>query len=184
LDDSREGLNRVTDIIQNLRDFSRIDQPGSRDEYNINNGIKDTLIVAANEIKYDAEVKTELADIPPIYCNSGQINQVLLNVILNAAQAISSNPGNGRGTITIKTYATEEDVICEISDDGSGIAPDKLLKIFDPFFSTKPVGKGTGLGLSVSYDIIAHKHNGKLLVDSTVGEGTKFTIKLPIKQEN
>jgi len=85
------------------------------------------------------------------------------------------------GNITIRTYAIEDEVICEISDDGPGIASDKLSKIFDPFFTTKPAGKGTGLGLSVSYDIIVYKHNGKLLVESTVGEGTKFTIKLPVK---
>ena len=84
------------------------------------------------------------------------------------------------GNITIKTYATKDDVVCEISDDGTGIASDKLPKIFDPFYTTKPAGKGTGLGLSVSYDIIVNKHGGKLLVESTVGEGTKFTIKLPI----
>jgi PAS domain S-box-containing protein len=179
-DDSREGLERVTDIIQNLRDFSRIDQPGSRDEYNVNEGIEATLVVARNEIKYDADVKTEFSELPLIFCHSGQINQVFLNILVNAAQAIKSQERDEKGTITIRTYATEGEVVCEISDDGPGIPPDKLSKVFDPFFTTKPAGKGTGLGLSVSYDIVVNKHNGKLLVDSTVGEGTKFTIKLPI----
>lgn len=179
-DDSREGLERITEIIQSLRDFSRIDQPGSRDEYNVNSAIETTLIVATNEINYDAEVKTEFSEVPLIFCNSGQINQVLLNILVNAAQAIKSQERDGKGTITIRTYASDDKVVCEISDDGPGIPTDELLNIFDPFFTTKPAGRGTGLGLSVSYDIIVNKHNGKLLVDSTVGEGTKFTIKLPI----
>jgi len=180
--DSREGIDRVTSIVQNLRDFSRIDQSGNPDKYNINDGIKATLIVAQNEIKYDADVKTELSDVPLIFCKAGQINQVLLNILINAAQAIKSQERDNKGTITIKTYVTDDDVVCEISDDGPGIEPDKLPKIFDPFFTTKPVGKGTGLGLSVSYDIIVIKHNGKLIADSSVDEGTKFTIKLPLSK--
>ena len=180
-DDSREGLDRVTEIIQNLRDFSRIDQPGSCDKYNINKGIEATLIVAKNEIKYDADVKTDFSEVPPIFCHSGQINQVFLNLLVNAAQAIKGQERDGNGAITIKTYTSDDnEAVCEISDDGPGIAPETLSKIFDPFFTTKPPGKGTGLGLSVSHDIIVNKHKGKLFVDSTVGEGTKFTIKLPI----
>lgn len=182
-DDSREGLDRVTNIIQSLRDFSRVDQVEEFDEYNLNGGIKATLVVARNEIKYDTDVKTELSDVPAVFCNPMQINQVLLNIIVNAAHAIKSQNREDRGTITIKTYATDEETVCEISDDGPGVAPDKLSKVFDPFFTTKPLGKGTGLGLSVSYDIIVTKHRGELLVDSTVGKGTKFTIKLPIKRK-
>jgi signal transduction histidine kinase len=180
-DDSREGLERVTTIVRNLRDFSRIDQPGSRDEYDLNEGIKATLVVARNKIKYDADVRTELSEIPLIFCHGGQVNQVLLNILVNAAQAIKSQKrGDGdRGTITVRTRACESGVVCEIADDGPGIAPEHLTKIFEPFFTTKAPGKGTGLGLSVSYDIIVHKHKGKLLVDSTVGHGTTFTIELP-----
>jgi len=183
-DDSREGLERVTNIIQNLRDFSRIDQAEFFDEYNINEGIKATLVVARNEIKYYTDVKTELSEVPAIYCNSGQINQVFLNILVNAAQAIKARQGEGeKGTITIRTYSSANEVVCEIEDDGPGIDSDKLTKIFDPFFTTKPAGKGTGLGLSVSYDIIVTKHKGKLLVDSAVGKGAKFTIKLPISNK-
>ena len=149
-------------------------------KYNINDGIETTLVVANNEIKYHADIETELAEVPLVICNAGQINQVVLNLLVNAAQAIKSQERDDMGTITIRTYATETGVACEISDDGPGIPPDKISKIFDPFFTTKPVGKGTGLGLSVSYDIIVHKHNGELFVDSTVGKGTKFTIQLPI----
>ena len=179
-DDSREGLDRVTNIIQNLRDFSRIDQAEDFAEYNLNDGIKATLVVAKNEIKYDAELKTEFSEVPSIFCNSGQINQVFLNILVNAAQALKAQERDDKGTITIRTYPTQTEVVCEISDDGCGIPPDNLPKIFDPFFTTKPVGKGTGLGLSVSYDLIVNKHKGELLVDSTVGKGSKFTIKLPI----
>jgi len=181
--DSREGIDRITSIVQNLKDFSRIDQPGSLNKYNINDGIKATLVVAQNEIKYEADVETKLSKVPLIFCDAGQINQVLLNIIINAAQAIKSQKRNDKGTITIKTYVTDDDVVCEISDDGPGIEPDKLSNIFDPFFTTKPVGEGTGLGLSISYDIIAIKHKGKILVDSSVGKGTKFTIKLPINKK-
>ncbi|MBN1806092.1 MAG: PAS domain S-box protein [Sedimentisphaerales bacterium] len=179
-DESKEGLDRTTNIVQNLRDFSRIDQPGSRDEYNLNDGIKSTLVVARNEIKYNADVETELSELPKIFCHSGQINQVLLNIIVNAAQAIKSQERNDRGTIKIRTYGSDDEAVCEISDDGPGIPPEMIPKIFDPFFTTKPPGKGTGLGLSVSYDIIVNKHNGEFFVDSVFGEGTKFTIKLPI----
>ncbi len=181
--DSREGIDRVTSIVQNLRDFSRIDQPGNLNKYNINDGIKATLVVAQNEIKYEADVRANLSKVPLILCDAGQINQVLLNIIINATQAIKSQKKKDKGTITIKTYVTDDDVVCEISDDGPGIEPDKLSNIFDPFFTTKPVGEGTGLGLSISYDIIVIKHNGKLLVDSSVGEGTKFKIMLPLNEK-
>jgi len=178
-DESEDGLERVSAIVQNLKDFSRIDRAEEFEEYNINDGIKSTLVMAKNEIKYDSDVKTELAELPMIYCNSGQINQVILNITLNAAQAILSQEREDRGHILIKTYASQEDVICEITDDGPGIAPEILDKIFDPFFTTKEPGKGTGLGLGVSYDIIVTKHNGQLLVESSPDEGAKFTIKLP-----
>jgi signal transduction histidine kinase len=182
-DDSREGLERITNIVQNLRNFSRMNQPGELNKYNINDGIKSTLVVARNEIKHDADVETELSEVPLILCNAGQINQVLLNILMNAAQAIKSHERDNKGSITIRTYATDDNVVCEISDDGPGIEPDKLPQIFDPFFTTKPLGQGTGLGMSVSYDIIVNKHNGKLLVDSSVGKGTKFTIRLPLSKK-
>ena len=178
--DSREGLKRVTNIVQILRDFSRIDQLGNLDAYDINDGIKTTLVVASNEVKYNIDVKTELSEVPPIICNVGQINQVLLNLIINAAQAIKSQKRIQKGSIKIRTYTTHDDLVCEISDNGPGIGSDDLPHIFDPFFTTKPAGQGTGLGLSISYDIVVSKHKGNILVDSTVGKGTKFTMKLPL----
>ena len=178
--DSREGLKRITNIVQVLRDFSRVDQLGNLDTYNINDGIKTTLVVASNEVKYDIDVETELSEVPPIICNAGQINQVLLNLIINAAQAIKSQKRIQKGIIEIRTYTTNDDLVCEISDNGPGIESDDLSQIFDPFFTTKPAGHGTGLGLSISYDIVVSKHKGNLLVDSSVGKGTKFTMKLPL----
>jgi signal transduction histidine kinase len=177
--DCREGLERVTDIVRTLRDFARIDQIGSIDEFNINDGIRSTLAVARNELKWDVEVESELGQVPPIVCNPGQINQVLLNLILNAAQAIKSQERSEKGRIRIRTYAAEDHVVCEISDNGPGIEPEYLSQIFDPFFTTKPVGEGTGLGLSVSHDIVVTKHKGELFVESAMGKGTIFTIKLP-----
>lgn len=179
--DMQEGLGRITNIVQSLRDFSRVDQAEDFAEYNINDGIESTLMVANNEIKYDADVETDFAEVPLVLCNSSQINQVFLNIFINAAQAIKSQERNKRGVINVKTFVEGEDVVCEIADDGPGIPPEKMSKIFDPFFTTKAPGKGTGLGLSVSYDIIVNKHKGTLLVDSTVDEGTTFTIRLSIK---
>ncbi|HOK66790.1 MAG TPA: ATP-binding protein [Anaerohalosphaeraceae bacterium] len=177
--ESQEGLQRVTSIIQNLRDFSRIDQSTEMCDYDINDGIRSTLVVARNEIKYDMEVVTELGTLPKIHCHPGQINQVFLNILVNAAQAIRSQNRQGPGHIYIRTRDEGDFVVCEIEDDGPGIPSEILSKIFDPFFTTKPAGKGTGLGLSVSYDIVVSKHQGQILVDSEVGKGTKFTIKLP-----
>lgn len=188
--DMQEGVSRITTIVQNLRDFSRIDQHDEVAEYDLNKGIKSTLIVAKNEIKYHANVKNDFGEIPLIFCNSGQVNQVFLNILINAVHAIKSQQQRRqqqqkkkKGIIKIKTYTDGKDAVCEISDNGPGIAPDKISKIFDPFFTTKPPGKGTGLGLSVSHDIIVNKHKGMLSVDSVVGKGATFTIRLPIKCE-
>ncbi len=178
--DSREGLERVTNIIQNLRDFSRVDQSGDCAEYDLKEGLSTTLTVARNEIKYDADVELDLSDVPTVVCHSGQINQVFLNILVNAAQAIKNEEDRQeKGLIRVRTYATETHVVCEIVDNGPGIPPEVVSRVFDPFFTTKPPGKGTGLGLSVSYDIVVNKHKGQLLVDSRVGEGTTFTVKLP-----
>ncbi len=179
-EDSKEGLNRVTKIIQNLRDFSRVDQAGDLARYSINEGMTATLTVARNEIKYRAEVKTEFGEVSEIFCNPGQINQVFLNILVNAAQAIESQERQSTGHIAIRTHEADGYVVCEIEDDGPGIPTDTLRKVFDPFFTTKPAGKGTGLGLSVSYDIIVNKHKGQLSVESKEDQGTKFTIKLPL----
>jgi len=182
-DDSREGLERISKIIKNLRNFSGIDLPESLYKYDLNDGVETALMAAKNEIKYDAAIKTEFSEVPLILCNPAKINQVLLNILMNAVQAIEAQKRDDKGSIAIKTYHTDDYVVCEISDDGCGIPPDVISRVFDPFFTTKPVGEGTGLGLSVSYDIIVTKHKGEILVESTVGVGTKFTIKLPINNK-
>lgn len=181
--ESREGLERVTTIIRNLRDFSRVDQVDSQRSFNLNEAIETTLIVARNEIKYSADVEKYLGDVPPIQGNASQINQVLLNLLVNAAQAIAGQERahDDRGWIRIETHATESHVVCTIEDNGPGIPEAIRERIFDPFFTTKPPGKGTGLGLNVSHDIIVNKHHGQLRVDSTLGRGTVFTLALPFE---
>lgn len=179
-EDSREGLERVTDIIRNLRDFARADQTSDFSAHDLNEGLRATLTVARNEIKYDAEVVTEFGRLPPVFCNAGQINQVFLNLLINAAQAIRAQERQTKGTITIRTYQDGNEVVCEIADDGPGIPAANLRKIFDPFFTTKPPGKGTGLGLSVSYDIIVNKHKGQISVESEENHGAKFRVRLPL----
>ncbi|MCD6319189.1 MAG: response regulator [Candidatus Desulfofervidaceae bacterium] len=179
--DTDEGIKRLTEIIKNLRDFSRVDQIEDYTEYDINEGIKSTLVITKNEYKYYAEVKTELGEVPLIYCHPGKINEVLMNIIVNAAQAIASQNRQEKGTIFIKTYSDGEFVYCQIKDDGPGIPKEIQDKIFDPFFTTKPTGKGTGLGLNICYDIVVNKHQGQIWVESEPGKGATFTIKLPIK---
>ena len=180
MDESKEGIVRVRKIVQDLKDFSRVQ--GSQDWQwaNLHQGIDSTLNIVSNEVKYKADVVKQYGDIPDIECLPSQINQVVMNMLVNAAHAI----GPERGTITIRTEllagAPDERVLLTISDNGSGISKENLSRIFDPFFTTKPVGQGTGLGLSLSYGII-QKHNGQIEVDSEPGRGTCFRIVLPVK---
>ena len=175
LRESKQGITRVRQIVQDLKDFSRVDSSYEFEWANLHHGIDSTLNVVANEIKYKADVVKEYGTLPDIECLPSQINQVVMNLLLNAAQSI----GEQRGCITVRTGADTERVWLEVSDTGSGIAPDTLKRIFDPFFTTKPVGKGTGLGLSLSYGIV-QKHHGRIDVDSAVGRGTTFRVTLPI----
>ena len=175
--ESRDGLDRVKRIIQDLKDFSRVDQNPEWQLTDINHCLESTLNVATNELKHKAEVIRDFAQIPEVECLASQINQVFLNMMVNAAQAIKE-----RGTIRITTGTEDGWVWIEFADTGSGIAPEHLRRIFEPFFTTKAVGKGTGLGLSLSYGIIA-RHNGRIEVESEVGEGTIFRIWLPIHHQ-
>jgi two-component system NtrC family sensor kinase len=179
--ESMEGIHRITEIVRSLRNFSRIDNESEIEQYDINEAFESTLTVAKNEIKYVAEVEKELSQVPSAECIGNEINQVLLNIIVNAAQSIKSQHREDKGLIKIKTYADDEYVYCEVSDDGPGIPKEIIGKIYDPFFTTKEAGKGTGLGLSISYDIIVHKHKGDLSAESSIGKGTTFNIKIPIK---
>ncbi|MEA1922343.1 MAG: PAS domain S-box protein [Pseudomonadota bacterium] len=183
--ESRDGFERITSIVTKLREFSRIDQMDAKESFNFNRAIETTIVVARNEYKYSAEIELELdPELPDIMASGGEINQVILNLITNAAQAIKEQERQGLGRITINTEYDEEWVRCKLADDGPGIKAENLERIFDPFFTTKPVGKGTGLGLNISYDIVTKKHNGNLSVESVVGEGTTFIIALPRSMAN
>ncbi|MBS1161583.1 MAG: PAS:Hemerythrin cation binding region [Proteobacteria bacterium] len=172
--ESQEGLNRVTKIVQDLKDFSRVDQ-AEHQVANLNDALESTLNVVWNEIKYKAEVVRELGEIPEIECVPAQINQVFMNLLVNAAQAIEQ-----RGKITLRSGLENGHVWFEIADTGKGMSQEVKNRIFEPFFTTKPVGKGTGLGLSISYDIIVKKHGGRIDVSSEAGQGTTFRLWLPL----
>lgn len=176
IEQSRDGAYRVYKIVRDLRGFARADD-AERKFIDINSSLDSTLNIVWNELKYKAEVVKEYGDVPEVECLPVQLNQVFMNLFMNAGQSIKE-----RGTIKIKTYSEGEQVYVEISDTGSGIPEDIVPKIFDPFFTTKEPGKGTGLGLSIVYNIIK-KHNGDIQVKSKVGEGTTFTIILPLKMD-
>jgi signal transduction histidine kinase len=177
LHESKEGLSRVRKIVQELREFSRSDE-GAFDFADLHQGLESTMKIANNEIKYKADIVREYGDIPKVECNLSQLNQVFMNLLVNAAHSIVD-----RGTITLRTGTDEakSTVWVEVKDTGCGIAPENFKRIFDPFFTTKPVGKGTGLGLSLSYGII-QQHHGHIDLESKLGAGTTFRIILPIRQ--
>jgi PAS domain S-box-containing protein len=179
--ESEEGFRRIMEIVANLKSFARSDAETAMAPYDLNKGVESTLAVARNEIKYVAEVELELAELPKIEAAGGEINQVLLNLLVNAAQAIAERKRDSLGRIKVVTGTIEDRVYCAISDDGPGIKPELRLKIFDPFFTTKEPGKGTGLGLSISYDIVVNKHRGRLTVDDTPGGGALFRFELPVR---
>jgi signal transduction histidine kinase len=168
----------MENIIKSLLGFARKASSSEYNEYDINSNIKSTITIAYNEIKYYAAVEENLEEVPIIKALEGEINQVLLNILVNAAHAIRSK--GIQGIIKIHTYQDDGFVKCEISDNGIGISEDNINNIFNPFFTTKPVGIGTGLGLSISHDIIVNKHSGSIEVKSNEGEGTTFVISLPI----
>ncbi|MCC7261163.1 MAG: PAS domain S-box protein [Candidatus Latescibacteria bacterium] len=172
--ESREGAERVRRIVQSLRDFAHQDQmeqiPAS-----LNECLESAIAIAWNELKYKAEVTKDYAPLPRVPCYPQELNQVFINLLVNAAQAIV-----GQGTIAIRTFLSDEWVCAAITDTGQGMPPEVRRRIFEPFFTTKSVGQGTGLGLSTSYHIVVHKHRGELLVESQEGVGTTFTVQLPL----
>lgn len=174
--ESKEGITRVKKIVQDLKDFSRVDSTQEWQWANLHQGIDSTVNIVANEIRYKADVVKEYGAIPDIECLPSQLNQVFMNLLINSAHAM----GEARGCITIRSGLLGDRVWLEFADTGAGIPEPIRQKIFDPFFTTKPIGKGTGLGLSLSYGIIKN-HNGQIEVQSEVGKGTTFRITLPVK---
>ncbi|HLO65227.1 MAG TPA: PAS domain S-box protein [Azonexus sp.] len=176
LSESKDGLARVRKIVQDLKNFSHV----SEQEWqwaDLHQGLDSTLNIVWNDLKYKCQVVKEYGELPQVYCMISQLNQVFMNLLVNAGHAIET-----QGTITIHTSRVGSDQVCiEIRDTGKGIAPEHMKRIFEPFFTTKPVGKGTGLGLSLSYGIV-EKHHGRIEVESVVGQGSTFRITLPVNQ--
>ena len=173
LKDSVDGTARVRDIVQGLRDFSHAGGQ-SRTRCDLNRCIESTLKIVKNGLQNKCIIETSLQPVPEVMANTGEINQILMNLMVNAGQAVGEN-----GHITVKTAMHNNSVQIDIQDNGSGIDPSHLDKLFDPFFTTKPVGEGTGLGLAISYGII-QDHDGEIEVNSELGVGTAFTIRLPV----
>lgn len=171
-DDTLYGLQQIAELVVGLKDFARLDRVMS-EEVDLNECIRSALLIARNAIKDKAEVALQLGELPRIPCAPSQINQVLLNLLNNAAQAIE-----GRGQILLKSWAEDDAVCISLQDSGCGMPAEVLARIFDPFFTTKPVGQGTGLGLSISYKII-QDHGGQIRAASELGRGTRFLIRLP-----
>lgn len=175
-----DGVERVSHIVRAMKEFSHPDVTAFSPA-DLNHALQTTLIVATNEYKYCAQVKTQFADLPPVLCNIGELNQVFLNLIVNAAHAIQdSGKDTSNGEIFIGTAMTADRIEITIGDNGCGIARENLEKIYDPFFTTKEVGRGTGQGLAIAHSIVVDKHKGSIRVVSRPGEGTRFTITLPI----
>lgn len=173
ISDCKEGTRRIKTIVMDLKAFAH---PGDEtmQSTDINNGLKSTLNLANNELKYKALVKTDFGKIPFVMAIPQQLNQVFMNILVNAAQAIEK-----KGEISVKTREVKGVVEVVISDTGCGIPQERLTKIFDPFFTTKPVGMGTGLGMHIVRNII-EKHNGDIQIQSQEGKGTTFTVRLPV----
>ena len=175
-----EGAERVTGIVRAMKEFAHPDST-EHTPADLNHGLRTTLTVASNEYKYDAAVAMQAGEMPPVKCNLGELNQVFLNLIVNAAHAIrDSGKDVVTGCITVATRVDGDVAEIVIGDNGCGIAPKYLDKIFDPFFTTKEVGRGTGQGLAIARSIVVDKHGGDLRVESEVGVGTRFILRLPI----
>ncbi len=170
----KDGLERVRDIVASLKTFARTN-PGDRNHADINRAVEESLKILENELKYKCQINLHLKPLPPIFCNLGEVGQVFINIIINACHSIKDT-----GTIIIRSEATDK-IRVSIEDDGCGIDAETLPQIFDPFFTSKPLGEGTGIGLSVSHGIVEDL-GGKILVDSEVGKGTRFTVEFPIEQ--
>jgi len=175
LQESKEGLARVKRIVNDLRDFSHVDT-ARWEPADLNSALESALNVVGNALKYKADVVKALAPLPPVECIVAQLGQVFVNLLVNAAQSIE-----GHGTVTLRSGVADQAVWIDISDTGVGMPEETQKRIFEPFYTTKPVGQGTGLGLSISWDIVA-RHHGTLEVHSQPGQGSRFRMTLPLTQ--
>jgi two-component system NtrC family sensor kinase len=172
LGDTIHGVSEISDLVVNLKNFSRLDQ-AKITEVSLNECLDSALVVGKNALKYKATILKEYGEIPRVPCSPSQINQVFLNLLTNAVQAIE-----GSGRILLKTWFDDDLVYVSVQDTGQGIPKENLRRIFDPFFTTKEIGQGTGLGLSICYQIV-RQHGGDIRVASEVGRGTRFVVSLP-----
>ncbi|HEY0986971.1 MAG TPA: ATP-binding protein, partial [Kofleriaceae bacterium] len=181
LERALEGLGRVATIVRSMKEFAH---PDSRDMElaDLNHAIENTLTMARNEYKGVAELETDFGELPPVRCHIGELNQAVLNIVINAAHAISDvvRGTEARGRIRVRTRRDGDDVVVAIADSGAGIPEDIRGQIFDPFFTTKQVGRGTGQGLAIAHSVIVDKHHGRIAVETELGKGTTFSIRLPI----
>lgn len=181
LDSAIDGLGRIATIVRSMKEFAHPDQ-AQKTAADLNQAIQSTLVIARNEYKYVAEIDTEFGDLPPVQCYLGEINQVVLNLLVNAAQAIADvvKDTANLGKLTVRTRLVGDEVEISIADTGTGIPEAVRDKIFDPFFTTKAIGKGTGQGLAIAHSVIVNKHRGSLRFETEWGKGTTFFIRLPI----
>jgi PAS domain S-box-containing protein len=176
-----EGVERVAAIVRAMKEFAHPDT-AEHCSADLNHAIETTLTVAHNEYKYAAQVETRLGELPLVVCNLGELNQVFLNLIVNAAHAITeSGKDAATGRIIVTTTAAGSEVVISVEDNGCGIPKENLDKVFDPFFTTKPVGRGTGQGLAIARSIVVEKHGGSIDIQSVVGSGTNFILRLPVE---
>lgn len=182
-EDMNLGIERVTKIVEGLKSFSRMDQSDVFDAYDLNDNIKHTLTIINSRIKSAATLTLNLeADLPIIYANGSKINQVILNIIVNAIDAIEEKNSIESGALEICTKLVHDEVALIISDNGIGMSPETIQKLFNPFYTTKLIGKGTGLGMSITHEIIKNLHHGRIEVASQRQLGTTITIFLPLTQ--
>jgi len=176
LEESREGIERVTRIVQDLKEFSHVGRDERPRRVDLHRGLDSTINIVWNDLKYKVRLEKHYGELPPVECHPSEINQVFMNLLINAGQAIAE-----RGTITVTTGVDGDCVWVAIADTGVGMPEEVVQRIFDPFFTTKPVGRGTGLGLAISYRIVA-KHQGRIEVQSRPGAGSTFRVLLPVEQ--
>jgi PAS domain S-box-containing protein len=176
-----DGLTRIAEIVRSMKDFSHVDQQ-EMEQVDLNRAINSTLIIARSEYQKVADLHTDFTSLPKLECHGGQINQVVLNLVVNAAHAIADKVGDSgaRGRIAVSTRIEDNHAVITVEDDGGGIPENVRSHIFDPFFTTKEVGRGTGQGLSVARNVIVKGHGGTIDFETEVGKGTTFRVRIPL----